>query len=63
MPEDHEKTRRDWRLPAELWERRVPLLPRRQRHPLGCHRPRVEARTALEAMFFVLRTGCPWHAL
>jgi putative transposase len=50
-------------MPDELWERLVPLLPLRKRHPLGCHRPRVEDRTAMEAMFCVLRTGCQWKAL
>jgi transposase len=63
MHADHEKTRRDWRIPDELWERIVPLLPPRKPHPLGCHRPRVEARKAMDAIFFVLRTGCQWHAL
>ena len=63
MHEDHEKTRRDWRIPDELWERLVPLLPLRKLHPLGCHRPRVEDRTAMDAIFFVLRTGCQWNAL
>jgi putative transposase len=63
MHEDHEKTRRDWRIPEEWWERIVPLLPPRTPHPLGCHRPRVEDRQAMEAMFFVLRTGCQWKAL
>ena len=63
MHEDHEETRRAWRLPDEVWERIVPLLPPRKPHPLGCHRPRVEARQAMEAMFFVRRTGCQWNAL
>ena len=63
MPEDHEETRRDWRIPDELWERIVPLLPQRKPHPLGCHRPRVEDRKAMDAIFFVLRTGCQWNAL
>src|SRR4029450_5161296 len=63
MHEDHENNRRDWRLPDELWERPVPVLPRRQLPPLGCHRPRVEDRTAMAAMFFVLRTGGQWKAL
>jgi transposase len=63
MPDDHEKARRDWRIPDELWERRVPLLPPRKPHPLGCHRPRVDARQAMEAIFFVLRTGCQGQAL
>ena len=63
MHEDHEKSRRDWRIPDAWWERIVPLLPPRKLHTLGCHRPRVEDRKAMDAMFFVLRTGCPWNAL
>lgn len=63
MPDDHEKARRDWRIPDELWERIVPLLPPRKPHPLGCHRPRVDDRKAMDAIFFVLRTGCQWQAL
>src|SRR6266511_6163565 len=52
-----------WRIPDVLWERMVPLLPARKLHPLGCHRPRVEDRRAMDAIFFVLRTGCQWNAL
>ena len=63
MSEDHEKTRRDGRIPDELWERIVLPLPPRKLHALGCHRPRVEDRKAMDAMFFGLRTGCQWHAL
>src|SRR5262245_65524000 len=62
-PDAHEKTRCDWRIPDELWERIVPLLPPRKPHPLGCHRPRVDDRKAMDAIFFVLRTGCQWGAL
>ena len=58
-----ENVRRDWRIPDELWERIQPLLPPRKSHPLGCHRPRVDDRRAMDAMFFVLRTGCQWNAL
>ncbi len=47
----------------ELWARIEPLLPPRRVHPLGCHRPRVSDRAALNAIFFVLRTGCQWNAL
>ncbi|MSR47610.1 MAG: transposase, partial [Planctomycetes bacterium] len=39
------------------------LLPPGKPHPLGCHRPRVDDRAAMTAIFFVLRTGCPWNAL
>jgi len=63
MCDDQEKVRRDWRVPDELWERIQPLLPPHKPHPLGCHRPRVDDRRAMNAMFFVLRTGCPWTAL
>ena len=52
-----------WRLPDELWEQMAPLLPPRKPHPLGCHNPRVPDRAAMNAIFFVLRTGCQWNAL
>lgn len=52
-----------WRLPDVLWERIEPLLPPRKPHPLGCHNPRVPDRRAMDAIFFVLRTGCQWGAL
>jgi len=52
-----------WRVSDGLWERIEPLLPPRPRHPLGCHRPRVSDRAALDAILFVLRTGCQWSAL
>ncbi len=63
MRDDPEKVRRDWRIPDELWEHIQPLLPPRKPHPLGCHRPRVDDRQAMDAIFFVLRTGCQWNAL
>lgn len=48
-----------WRLPEELWVKMKPLIPvHRAKHPLGCHRPRVEDRDAMDAILFVLRTGC-----
>lgn len=39
------------------------LLPPRPKHPLGCHNPRVPDRAAMDAIFFVLRTGWQWNAL
>lgn len=63
MHDDQEKARRDWRIPDALWERIEPLLPARKPHPLGCHRPRVDDRKAMDAILFVLRTGCQWNAL
>ena len=63
MRDTQEHVRRDWRRPDERWERLQPLLPPLKPHPLGCHRPRGEERRAMAAIFFVLRTGCPWNAL
>jgi len=54
---------RYWGMPDALWARIQPLLPPRPPHPLGCHRPRVADRRAMDAIFFVLRTGCHWNAL
>lgn len=52
-----------WRIPDVLWEKIEPLLPPGKPHPLGCHNPPVEPRKAMNAIFFVLRTGCQWNAL
>lgn len=52
-----------WRVSDTLWKRIEPLLPHRKAHPLGCHNPRVPDRDAMNAILFVLRTGCQWNAL
>ena len=52
-----------WRLSDGLWKQIEPLLPARKPHPLGCHNPRVPDRDAMNAILFVLRTGCQWNAL
>jgi putative transposase len=52
-----------WRIPDWLWLELQPLLPQRPAHPLGCHNPRVPDRDAMNAILFVLRTGCQWNAL
>ena len=52
-----------WRVSDKLWEQIEPLLPARKAHPLGCHNPRVPDRYAMNAILFVLRTGCQWNAL
>jgi transposase len=51
-----------WRLPDRLWAMMEPLLPPRPGRPRG-GRPPVPARRAMEAIWFVMRTGCPWRAL
>lgn len=52
-----------WRIPDWLWEQMETLLPAAPAHPLGCHRPRVPDRDAMNAIFMVLRTGMQWNAL
>jgi len=52
-----------WRMPDWLWQRIEPLLPAPPFHPLGCHRPRVCNRAAMDAILLVLRTGMQWNAL
>jgi transposase len=52
-----------WRMPEWLWDRVCLLLPVRPSHPLGCHRPRVSDRSAMDAILLVLRTGMQWNAL
>jgi transposase len=51
-----------WRLPDRLWAMMEPLLPFPPAQPRG-GRPPVPARRAMEAIWFVMRTGCPWRAL
>ena len=50
-------------MPDWLWGRIEPLLPAPPSHPLGCHRPRVPDRDAMDAILLVLRTGMQWNAL
>ena len=58
------KVRNDYIIPDRLWEEIKPLIPNpRVKHPLGCHRPRVPDRDAMNGIFFVLKTGCQWNAL
>lgn len=52
-----------WRLSDEFWVRMERLLPAAKPHPLGCHRPRVGNRLAMDAIFLLLRTGMQWKAL
>ena len=52
-----------WRMPNKLWKQMKPLIPSGKPHPLGCHNPRVPDRNAMDAILFVLRTGCQWNAL
>jgi putative transposase len=58
------KVRRDFLMPDALWAEVAPLIPRSARpHRFGGGRPRVDGRRAVDAIFFVLRTGCQWNSL
>jgi len=50
------------RIPDDVWRKMEPLIPPGKPHPLGCHNPRVPDRRAMDAILFVLRTGCQWNA-
>ena len=52
-----------WRIPDSLWGKIKTLLPPRKAHPKNGHNPRVDDRNAMDAIFFVLRTGCQWNSL
>jgi putative transposase len=52
-----------WRMPDWLWGRVAPFLPARPSRPLGCHRPCVADRDAMDAILLVVRTGMQWNAL
>lgn len=49
-------------LPAPMWKRVRPLLPAPPSHAKG-GRPHVDDRCALNAIYYVLRTGIHWNAL
>lgn len=54
-----------WLMPDELWARIQPLLPpERPKGPgTGGGRPNAAPRRTMDAIFYVLRTGCQWNAL
>lgn len=53
-----------FRIPDEMWERICPLIPAPAKvHRFGGGARRVPDRAVLDGIFFVLRTGCQWHAL
>ena len=54
----------EWRIPDDLWEAIAPLLPEHKNtHRFGGGRPRALDRVCMDAILFVLRTGCQWKAL
>src|SRR5438128_6996723 len=54
----------DWGLSDELWEiLQIGLPKHKNKHRFGGGRPRTPNRVCMEAILFVLRTGCQWKAL
>src|SRR5579862_7302873 len=54
----------DWRIPDNLWDAIQGFLPvHKNTHRFGGGRPRAPDRVCMDAIFFVLRTGCQWKAL
>jgi putative transposase len=53
-----------WGIPDDLWDCIAQLIPQRVNpHPFGGGKPPTPDRVCLEAILFVLRTGCQWKAL
>ena len=51
-----------YRVPDKLWEQIEPLLPPERPKPKG-GRPRMDNLKAMDAIFYLLHTGCQWKAL
>jgi transposase len=53
-----------YEIPDILWDRIVHLLPTVQhKKKKKAGRPRMNDRQAMNAIFYILRTGCQWNAL
>jgi putative transposase len=53
-----------YQISDELWGQIQPLLPPHvNTHRFGGGRPRADDRKCMNAIWFVLRTGCQWDAL
>jgi transposase len=60
----NKQVRMGWKVSDALWQKIQPLLPPPPAtDPSRGGRPRVDDRRALDAILFVLRTGCQWNAL
>lgn len=51
-----------WRVSDELWNKLKQILDQYD-PPLRLGRKRINARTALDAIIFRLRSGCQWNQL
>lgn len=62
MTTDGRTVAAEFRMPDEMWIRIQGLLPKFRKSRKG-GRPRLEWRSVLDGIFYVLRTGCQWKAL
>lgn len=54
----------DYAIPEDLWESMRGVLPAHvNTHRFGGGRPRKADRVCMNAIFYVLKTGCQWRAL
>ena len=51
-----------YKIPDALWAEIEPLLPPEKPKPKG-GRPRMDNRQAMDAIFYLLRTGSQWNSL
>ncbi len=58
----NEDVNESYKIPDALWAEIEPLLPPEKPKPKG-GRPRMDNRQAMDAIFYLLRTGCQWKAL
>lgn len=59
---ENSEINKEFLVPDQLWEQIEPLLPPEPPKPKG-GRPMMDNQKAMNAIFYVLRTGCQWKAL
>jgi putative transposase len=51
-----------WIVPDALWQEIQKILPKHQASPKG-GRPRADDRSAMDGIYYLMRTGCQWKAI
>ena len=51
-------------IPDYIWEEMKLIIPKPiDKHPLHCHKPRIDDRKVMQGILYVMKTGCQWQAL